>query len=87
MICAIWCSKAAMNFVPVPFPAWAAFFALLFTLLNRPGINASARTNEKILAAGMFVVIVIFFFYAVRYIFARLPVRRGGLLHSAVLQP
>src|SRR2546421_4048555 len=35
IICVIWCSKAAINFVPeVPFAAWAASFATLFTLLN-----------------------------------------------------
>src|SRR5437870_8660624 len=46
-ICVIWCSKAALNFLPhVPYPAWAFIFALLFTGLNLRGIEASARTNE-----------------------------------------
>src|SRR5271157_5971172 len=68
IICVIWCSKAAMNFVPtVPFAAWAVFFATLFTLLNLRGIKASSRTNEVITAA-LGVVIILFFVAAVRYI-------------------
>ena len=71
IICVIWCSKAAMNFVPaVPFPAWAVFFAVLFTLLNMRGIKASSRTN-MIITAGLGIVIVLFFVAAVRFILAR----------------
>src|SRR6266478_10023913 len=41
IICVIWCSKAAMNFVPeMPFPVWAVSFAALFTVLNLRGIKA-----------------------------------------------
>jgi putrescine importer len=70
IICTIYCSKVAMTFVPeVPYVAWAAAFATLFTALNLRGIKASARTNE-VLAAGMFVVVVLFLVGAVRYIFA-----------------
>ncbi len=69
VICTIWCSKAAGNIVPeIPYIVWAVFFAVLFTGLNLRGIRASARTNS-ILAAGMGVVILIFFAAAVRYIF------------------
>src|SRR5207248_4513849 len=51
IICVIWCSKAAMNFVPkTPFPVWAVSFAVLFTVLNLRGIKASSRTNEFITA-------------------------------------
>jgi amino acid transporter len=68
IICVIWCSKAAGNFFPqVPYPAWAVGFALLFTLLNLRGIKASARTNA-IIAGGLCVVIVVFFYYAFRYL-------------------
>jgi putrescine importer len=42
-------------------------FALLFTLLNLRGIMASARTNAMI-AGGLGVVIVLFFYYAFRYL-------------------
>jgi putrescine importer len=69
-ICTIWCSKAAINFLPVvPYPAWVVFFALLFIGMNLRGIETSARTNE-ILAIAMSVVVVIFLAAAVRYILA-----------------
>jgi amino acid transporter len=46
-ICTIWCSKAAMNFVPeIPYPAWVVFFALLFIAMNLRGIETSARTGN-----------------------------------------
>src|SRR5512132_3665707 len=39
MICTIWCSTAAMNFLPgVPYAAWVTFFAALFTALNLRGV-------------------------------------------------
>ncbi len=72
IICVIWCSKAAMNFMPgVRFEVCAVFFAVLFTLLNMRGIKASSRTNE-IITAGLGVVIVLFFAAAARTIF-RMP--------------
>src|SRR6516164_4112060 len=68
IICVIWCSKAAMNFVPeTPFPVWAVSFAALFTVLNLRGIKASSRTNEFI-TAGLGVVIVLFLMAAARTI-------------------
>src|SRR5580698_1682386 len=43
LICTIWGSKAAMNFLPnVPYIAWAIFFAAMFTLLNLNGVETSA---------------------------------------------
>ena len=69
IICAIWCSKAAGNFVPeIPYAAWAVFFALLFTALNLRGIQASARTNT-VVAAGLGVVLIAFLAAAARYVF------------------
>ena len=68
IICTIWCSKAAMNFVPgVPYAVWVAAFAALFTGMNLRGVKASARTNE-VLAAAMAVVVVLFLASAFRYI-------------------
>jgi putrescine importer len=73
MICTIYCSKVAMNFVPgVPYAAWVAAFAALFTMLNLRGVKASARTNE-VLAVGMFIVVVLFVGAALRYLFASVP--------------
>jgi putrescine importer len=69
MICIIWVSQQAHVFASaVPYAAWAVFFALLFTALNLQGIRTSARMNAA-LAAGMGVVIAIFFVCAARYVF------------------
>ena len=60
MICTIYCSKVAMNFIPgVPYTVWVAVFATVFTMLNLRGVKSSARTNE-VLAVGMFVVVMLF---------------------------
>jgi len=68
MICTIYCSKVAMNFLPeIPYPVWVAVFATLFTLLNLRGVKASARTNE-VLAIGMFIVVLLFVGAAIRYL-------------------
>jgi putrescine importer len=70
VLCTIWCSKAALNILPeLPYAFWVVFFATLFTGLNLRGIKASARTNEA-LAAGLGVVIVLFFVYAIRHLAA-----------------
>lgn len=73
IICTIWCSKAAMNFVPeIPFTAYAGLFALLFTGMNLRGIEASSRTNA-IIACGLGVVIVLFLGAAVRHLWLQPP--------------
>jgi amino acid transporter len=69
LICIIWASSAAMNFVPgSPFIAWALFFALLFTWLNSNGVETSARINAG-MAAILGVVIVLVLIGSVRWIF------------------
>lgn len=69
MICIIWISQQAHVFAPaISYGVWAVFFALVFTGLNVQGIKTSARLNSA-LAAGMGVVIAIFFVAAARYIF------------------
>ena len=69
VLCIVWCSKAAMNFAPGShYWMWVFFFFVLFTGLNLRGIKTSARINEG-LAAGMGIVIGIFFVAAGRYIF------------------
>ncbi len=71
MICIIWISRQAHVFAPaVPYWAWAIVVALVFTGLNVRGIRTSARINIG-LAAGMGVVITIFFAAAARYIFGQ----------------
>ena len=69
IICTIWCSQQAHVFAPgVPYWAWAIFFAFVFTGLSIQGVKTSARVNSA-LAAGMGVVIAIFFVVSARYIF------------------
>jgi putrescine importer len=71
IICIIWCSQQAHVFAPnVPYWVWAIFFAFVFTGLNIQGVKTSARVNTA-LAAGMGVVITIFFVTAARYIFGQ----------------
>lgn len=68
LICTIWCSKAAVNFLPeVPYVAWIFFFAIFFTMLNLNGVETSARINTA-MAAALGVVIVLFVIAALRYI-------------------
>jgi len=82
IICAIWCSKSAMKFVPqLPYVFWAVFFVGLFTAMNLRGIQASARTNAWI-AGGLGLVIVLFFGAASRYLWLHPP---GGA--AAWLRP
>lgn len=68
IICVIWCSQAAGNFLPqLPYAVWAGFFSALFTALNLRGIKASARTNA-LLAGGLGLVLVLFCGAAVQYL-------------------
>ena len=69
LICIVWIGQQAHVFAPaLPYWAWATVVALLFTTLNIQGVRTSARMHAG-LAAGMGVVIAIFFACAVRYIF------------------
>jgi amino acid transporter len=69
LICTIWCSKAAQNFLPtVPYFAWVIFFAAMFTLLNLNGVETSARINTM-MAAALGVVIVLVVVAFLRYLF------------------
>jgi putrescine importer len=68
LICTIWCSKAALNFLPgIPYAAWVTFFAALFTALNLRGVKASARTNE-VVGIGLGVVVLLFLGAALRHL-------------------
>jgi putrescine importer len=65
----IWISQQAHVFAPaIPYWGWAIVFALVFTGLNVQGVKTSARLNTA-LAAGMGVVIAVFFVAAARYVF------------------
>src|SRR5579862_6594049 len=68
LICTIICSKLTQNILPeIPYWALAIFYAGFFSLLNLGGVKTSARINE-VLAAGMTVVVVIFFAFVIRFV-------------------
>jgi putrescine importer len=68
LICTIWCSKAAQNFLPeAPYVLWAIFFAGLFTMLNLRGVETSARINAM-MAAALGVVIILVVISIIRYL-------------------
>lgn len=68
LICTVICSKLTQNILPgVPYGALVVAFAGLFTLLNLRAIRSSARINE-VLAAGMMIVVVIFFAFVARFL-------------------
>jgi len=68
LICTIICSKLTQNILPeMPYWALAIFYAVFFSLLNLGGVKTSARINE-VLAAGMTVVVVIFFAFVIRFV-------------------
>ncbi len=71
LICTIWCASAARALFP-GLPAWAAIvgFAVLFTLLNLRGIQATARTN-LVLTMIMGAVIVWTVTACLRYAFSQ----------------
>jgi putrescine importer len=75
LICTIWSAKAMADLLggtryQIPYPGliWPIFFAVLFTALNLRGVQTSARINQ-ILCAIMGAVILVFFWYTIRYIF------------------
>jgi len=68
LICTIICSKLTQNILPeIPYWALAIFYAVFFSVLNLGGVKTSARINE-VLAAGMTVVVVIFFAFVIRFV-------------------
>jgi amino acid transporter len=68
LICTVWSSRAAMNFLPhTPYIAWAIFFAAFFTFINCLGIEASARINRG-MAVALGVVILLVIAAAVRWL-------------------
>src|SRR5580700_7371905 len=71
MICIIWISQQANAFAPeIPYWGWAIVVALIFTGLNIQGVKTSARVNA-LLAAGMGIVILIFFVASVHFLFGQ----------------
>lgn len=78
----IWCSKSLMNILPqIPFSVCAVFFTLLFTSMNLRGVKTNARNNQ-ILIILLSITVLIFFFYALRYL-----LRNPALIHGQLIKP
>jgi putrescine importer len=68
LICTIICSKLTQNILPeMPYWVLAILYAGFFTFLNLGGVKTSARINE-VLAAGMTIVVIIFFVFVIRFV-------------------
>src|ERR1700726_4612412 len=68
LICTVICSKLTQNILPgVPYWVFAVGYALGFTALNLRAVKTSARIND-VLAAGMSIVVVIFFAFVIRFV-------------------
>jgi putrescine importer len=68
LICTIISSKLTQNILPgVPYWLLAVAYATVFTVLNLRGVKTSARIND-VLAAGMLIVVVVFFAFVIRFI-------------------
>jgi putrescine importer len=66
LICTVICSQLTQNILPgVPYFVLAIAYATGFTVLNLRAVKTSARINE-VLAAGMMIVVVIFFAFVIR---------------------
>ena len=86
LICTIWCSRAAINFVPeIPYLVYVCIFALLFTTLNCNGVETSAKINAGV-AAVLGVVILLVVVSALKYLF-HLPSYPAGFLSHPFFDP
>lgn len=82
ILCVIFCSKTLMNILPqIPYPVAAIFFTLLFMSVNLRGIKTSAKNNQ-ILVIVLGIVVLIFLFYALRFLL-NLP----DLTHKQLVKP
>ena len=81
MVNVIFCSQQLHVLIPAsPYWMWAACFAVIFTVLNLRGVKASARLNAR-LAAGMAIVIAVFFVAAGYYVLHHPHDASGFLTH------
>src|SRR6201994_3974886 len=68
LICTIICAKLTQNILPsMPYWLLAVFYSGFFTFLNLRGVKTSARIND-VLAAGMTIVVVVFFAFVIRFL-------------------
>ena len=79
IICVIWSCQAALDLqealgltLRIPFAVYAVVFTVLFTGTNLRGIESSSRTNT-VIAAGLGVVILLFFGAVVQHLWLHPP--------------
>ena len=79
IICVIWSCQAALDLqaalgltLRIPFAVYAVLFTALFTGMNLRGIESSSRTNT-IIAAGLGVVILLFFGAVAQHLWLQPP--------------
>ena len=81
LICTIICSQLTQNILPfLPYWTLAVFYAGAFTLLNIRGIETSARIND-VMAAGMSIVVVIFFAFVIHFLWGFHEYGHGFFTH------
>ena len=81
LICTIICSQLTQNILPfLPYWVLVFFYAGAFTLLNSRGIQTSARIND-VMAAGMSIVVVIFFVFVARFLWNLHEFGQGFFTH------
>ncbi len=81
LICTIICSQLTQNILPfLPYWTLVFFYAGAFTLLNVRGIKTSARIND-VMAAGMSIVVVIFFVFVIRFLWSMHQYGPGFFTH------
>src|SRR5271154_2013057 len=81
LICTIICSQLTLNILPF-MPHWtlAVFYAGAFTMLNLRGVKTSARIND-VMAAGMSIVVVIFFAFVIHFLWSLHEYGQGFFTH------
>src|SRR5579863_7021255 len=81
LICTIICSQLTQNILPfLPYWTLVFFYAGAFTFLNVRGIKTSARIND-VMAAGMSIVVVIFFAFVIHFLWSFHEYGQGFFTH------
>ena len=81
LICTIICSQLTQNILPfMPYWTLAVFYAGAFTMLNLRGVKTSARIND-VMAAGMSIVVVIFFAFVIHFLWGLHEYGQGFFTH------
>ena len=87
LICTIICSQLTQNILPfMPYWTLAVFYAGAFTMLNLRGVKTSARIND-VMAAGMSIVVVIFFAFVIHFLWGLHEYGRASSLIRSTIPP